>query len=90
MNTYNVAFVFGSIDVVYTIVCASEEEIDRNDVNKAIQEVFIEANNQPTQAETVIRNAVTRIREECGYNAVFVKSDANFAIPRVVKDVEGE
>ena len=83
-NTYNASFVFMSdkIDVTYTIVCNSEQGIDRNSVNEAIKQTFVTYEGKKVSSEFVIREAITRIRNTCGCNAVFVRSDINFVIPK--------
>lgn len=83
-NTYNASFVFMSnkVEVVYTIVCASDYKIDRNLVNNAIHHAFVEHEGKPVHPEFVIREAVSHIKNTCGYNAVFVRSDINFLIPK--------
>lgn len=82
MHTFNISIVFGEAEFVYTIVCASEELINEQEVNFVATAYFKIAMDHYKSTDQVIKEITEGIKKECGCNAVIVKADAAVLIPR--------
>lgn len=75
MNTFNLGFVFGAGEAMVTIVCASEQPIDRLEVQQVAMKYFTENMASAAPSGRVIQRVVDGIRKECGCHAVTVSAD---------------
>lgn len=80
MYTYNLCLVFGAFDSVVTIVCASEDPIDKENVNQVAAEHFNNAFLGTSNASQIVSRVVNGIKAECDCQAVTVTADSVFHI----------
>lgn len=81
MHTFNLGLVLGQAEEVIIIVCASEDPIDRENVNRVATRYFQEGLSLYSTLEQVIWHTAQGITEECGCNVVTVTADCACMIP---------
>ena len=80
MDTFNISFVIKKkqlaiAEAVVTIVCASDQEIDKDLVQKVAMDVFKDSMKSCSNMEQVFRNVISSIRQKFGIQAVMINAD---------------
>lgn len=76
MNTFNLAIIFGDADAVFTIVCASENPIDKAQINRVATKHFHHfALLGGGNFDQIISRIANGIKRECNCDAVIVRAD---------------